>query len=111
VDGEQPSADVPRGVVIWQDPPPEMVLPPGTGVELVLSGGPAPATVPDVIGLAQPYAEKIIEAAGIKVGNVDTVSGGLEAGVVLATRPSPGHGRPRGTSVELVVSAGPEGGL
>lgn len=109
-DGEQPSADVPRGTVIWQDPPPGMVLPPGTGVQVVLSGGPAPATVPDVIGMAQPYAEKIIEAAGIKVGSVDTVTGGTEAGVVLATRPAPGHGRPRGSAIELVVSAGPGGG-
>ena len=110
-EGEQPNSDVPRGTVVWQDPPPEMVLPPGTGVELVLSGGPAPATVPDVIGLAQPYAEKIIEAAGIKVGSVDTVSGGAEAGVVLATRPAPGNGRPRGSSIELVVSGGPGAGL
>ena len=80
----------------WQDPPPEMVLPPNTTVELVLSAGPAPVTVPDVVGLAEPFAEKIIEAAGIKVGSVDTVRGGDEAGVVIATRPPSGHGRPRG---------------
>jgi beta-lactam-binding protein with PASTA domain len=111
IDTERQSLDVARGAVVWQDPPPDMVLPSGTTVELVLSSGPAPVTVPDVIGLAQPSAEKIFEAAGIKVGRVDTVRGGQEAGVILATRPEPGQGRSRGAEVDLVVSGGPEGGL
>jgi beta-lactam-binding protein with PASTA domain len=64
-----------------------------------------------VIGLAQPSAEKIFEAAGLKVGTVDTVRGGQEAGVILATRPAPGHGRGRGATVDLVVSGGPQAGL
>jgi len=107
LDGARESPDVPRGAVLWQDPPPEMVVPPGTSVQLVLSAGPAPVTVPDVVGLAQPSAEKIFQAAGIEVGGVDTVSGDGEAGVVLATRPPSGHGRPRGAAVDLVVSGGP----
>lgn len=110
LDGERESSDVPRGAVVWQDPPPDMVMPPGTAVQLVLSAGPAPVTVPDVVGLSQPYAERIVEAAGIKIGSVDIVGGGQEAGVVLATRPPSGHGRPRGTTVDLVVSGGPGGG-
>lgn len=107
VEGEWPSPEIPRGAVVWQDPPADMVLPPNTPVALTLSAGPAPVTVPDVVGLAVPFAEKIVEAAGIRIGSVDTVSGGLEAGVVLATRPPPGHGRPRGSPIDLVVSAGP----
>jgi beta-lactam-binding protein with PASTA domain len=104
---EWPSEQIPRGAVAWQDPAPETVLPPSAVVELVLSGGPTPVTVPDVVGLAEPFAEKIIEAAGIAVGSVDTVSGGAEPGVVIATRPPSGHGRPRGARVDLVVSGGP----
>lgn len=112
VDGERPSATIPRGGVVWQDPPPAMVVPPNTVVQLVVGAGPAPATVPDVIGLALPYAEKIVEAAGIRVGRVDTVRGaGAEAGVVIATRPAPGNGRPRGAAVDLVVSGAPGDGL
>ena len=42
----------------------------------VQSAGPAPVTVPDVVGLALPYAEKVVVAAGIRVGRVDTVRGG-----------------------------------
>lgn len=107
LDGERESSAVPRGAVVWQDPPPGMVMPPGTSVQLVLSAGPAPATVPDLVGLAEPYAERIIEAAGLKLGSVDTVQGGQEAGVVLATRPASGQGRTRGSRVDLVVSGGP----
>jgi serine/threonine-protein kinase len=110
IDSERENPGIPRGAVVWQDPPPDMVMPPGTTVGLVLSAGPASVTVPDVIGLAQPYAERIFEAAGIKVGSVDTVLGGQEPGVVLATRPTPGHGRPRGSAVDLVVSSGAGGG-
>jgi beta-lactam-binding protein with PASTA domain len=108
VEAEWPSPQIPRGAVAWQDPPPDLVLPPNSVVELVLSAGPAPVTVPDVVGLAAPFAQKIIEAAGIAVGRVDTVQGGTEAGVVLATRPPPGQGRPPGAPVDLVVSRGPE---
>jgi beta-lactam-binding protein with PASTA domain len=109
VEAEWPSPEIPRGAVAWQDPPPDMVLPANTVVDLVLSAGPAPVTMPDVVGLSEPFAEKIMEAAGMKVGNVDTVRGGDEVGVVLSTRPPPGHGRARGTRVDLVVSGGPAG--
>lgn len=112
IEGERPSPTVPTGGIVWQDPPPGTVSPVNALVQLVTSAGPEPATVPDVIGLALPYAEKVIEAAGIKVGQVDTVrGGGAEVGVVIATRPSPGNGRPRGAPVDLVVSGPPRGGL
>ena len=103
---ERTHPSVPRGSVVWQDPPPDMVLPPHTVVRLVVSGGPAPARIPDVIGLALPYAEKVLDAAGVRIGRVDTVSGEPEGGVVLATRPPTGSGRPRGSAVDLVVSGG-----
>jgi serine/threonine-protein kinase len=112
IEGERPSPTTPRGGVLWQDPPPGMVMPPNAIVQLVQSAGPAPVTVPDVGGLALPYAEKVVVAAGIRVGRVDTVrGGGPEPGVVIATRPSPGNGRPRGSRIDLVVSGPPAGGL
>jgi beta-lactam-binding protein with PASTA domain len=111
-EGERPSPTTPRGSVLWQDPPPGMVAPPNAIVQLVQSAGPAPVTVPDVVGLALPYAEKVVVAAGIRVGRVDTVrGGGPEPGIVIATRPSPGNGRPRGSRIDLVVSGPPAGGL
>jgi eukaryotic-like serine/threonine-protein kinase len=110
VEGERSNPVVPQGAVLWQDPPPETVVPPNSTVQLVLSGGPAPVNVPDVIGLSLPYAESIIEAAGLKLGRVDRVASGQEAEVVLSVRPPPGNGRPPGSRVELLVSTGQGGG-
>ncbi len=109
MDSDRPSPTVARGTVIWQDPPPGMVLPPNSVVQLVLSAGPAPVTVPDLIGFSLPSAERILRTAGMQRGSVDTVRGPQEAGVVLVTRPAPGNGRPRGSAVDLVVSGGPGG--
>jgi beta-lactam-binding protein with PASTA domain len=110
VDGERDNPSVPRGAVIWQDPPPETIVPPNSSVQLVLSGGPPSVNVPDVVGLSQSFAEGIIEAAGLKVGRVDRVTSDQEEDVVLAVRPPPGNGRSRGASVELLVSSGKGGG-
>jgi beta-lactam-binding protein with PASTA domain len=38
------------------------------------------------------------------------VTSGQEADVVLSVRPPPGNGRPRGSSVDLLVSSGRGGG-
>ena len=110
MEGERPNPVVPRGSIVWQDPPPDMVVPPNSSVQLVVSGGPAPVNVPDVVGLSLQYAESIIEAAGMKVGRVDRVQSEQEAEIVLSVRPPPGNGRPRGSTVELLVSAGRGGG-
>ncbi|MGH7580082.1 MAG: PASTA domain-containing protein [Gemmatimonadales bacterium] len=110
MEGERSNPAVPRGAIVWQDPPPDMVVPPNSSVQLVVSGGPAPVNVPDVVGLSLQYAEGILEAAGMKVGRVDRVTSGQEADVVLSVRPPPGNGRPRGSTVELLVSAGQGGG-
>jgi beta-lactam-binding protein with PASTA domain len=110
VDGERTNPVIPQGAVVWQDPPPETVVPPNSTVQLVVSGGPAPVTVPDVVGLSLPYAEAILEAAGLELGRVDRVRSGQEADVVLSVRPPPGNGRPPGSRVELLVSAGEGGG-
>jgi beta-lactam-binding protein with PASTA domain len=108
LDGERPNDVYPAGTVIWQDPPPGTVLQPNSVVQLVLSSGPAMVAIPDVIGLGVPQAGKILLAAGVRVGTVDSSAVGPEPGVVLATRPSAGVGRPRGSAVALVVSRAAE---
>ncbi|HJR16789.1 MAG TPA: PASTA domain-containing protein [Gemmatimonadales bacterium] len=108
LDGERHSDAFPRGTIIWQDPPAGTILPPNSVVEMVVSAGPSLVAVPDIVGMSLPQASKIMSAAGVRVGSVDTVPGGQEADVVLATRPSAGVGRPRGAAVAVVVSRGPE---
>ena len=81
------------------------MLQPNSPVQLVLSAGPVLVAVPDVIGLSLLQATKILNAAGVRVGTVDSTSaGGQDPGVVLATRPAAGVGRVRGSAVALVVS-------
>jgi serine/threonine-protein kinase len=107
LDGERHNDAFPRGTVIWQDPPPGTVLPPNSVVQLTVSAGPSLVAVPDVVGMNLPHATKIMSAAGVRLGSVDTVAGGQEPGVVLATRPTAGVGRPRGSAVVVLVSRGP----
>jgi eukaryotic-like serine/threonine-protein kinase len=98
---------IPAGHITWQDPPPGTALPRGAIVRLTKSSGPAPVAVPDVTGFEVDQARLVIEAAGLRVGEVDAVPNVAEAGVVVSTRPSTGATRPPGTSVGLIVSKGP----
>ena len=111
LDGERPSDTFPRGTVIWQDPAPGTVLQPNAAVQLVVSTGPTLVAVPDVVGMSLTQAAQIFAAAGVRFGAVDTVAGGKEPGIILATRPAAGVGRPRGSTIVIVVSHGPEAGL
>jgi beta-lactam-binding protein with PASTA domain len=106
-EAERPHATIPRGNVVWQDPPPGMILPQSSVVTLVTSAGPLQVPVPDIIGLGLPYASKVLAAAGLKVGNVDTVASDPEPNVVVATRPPAGGGRDLGGRVDIVVSGQP----
>ena len=68
IEGERPNPGIAPGDIVWQDPPPGTAVAPNAVVQLVSSAGPAPVTVPDVMGLALPYARKVIEAAGDQGG-------------------------------------------
>ena len=95
------------GRVVGQDPPPGVILPPGSAVQLTASGGRLPVLVPDVIGFAATQATRVLDAAGLAAATVDSVTEGSDApGVVIATRPAAGTPEDAGTTVGLVVSVG-----
>lgn len=99
------SPDVDRGKVVRQDPPAGTAAPRSTVVTLTPSAGRMPVPVPDVIGLEMSQAIKVLAAAGLKPGSVDSVIDREEdGGVVLGTRPSAGAGRLPGSTVELIVN-------
>ena len=94
-----------RGTVIAQDPPPGVAMPAGGTVSVTPSAGPATAPVPDLVGLDAALAERILAAAGLKVGDIDSVADrGQDLGVVLGTRPSAGAGRRAGDEVDLIIN-------
>jgi len=64
--------------------------------------------VPDVRGLSVADAKTAIEAAGLKVGNVDTKPDDtLPAGQVVSTDPAIGTSAPKGQVIDITVSGGP----
>ncbi len=95
------------GRVAWQDPPAGMVLAENTVIAYAASNGRAPIPVPDVIGFSRAHAERVLAAAGLRAGAVDTVAADPEPGVVIATRPAAGTAREPGETVDLVVSGRP----
>lgn len=107
VEEQQTDPAVPRGSVVWQDPPPAAVLPPNSQVSVILSEGPPDVAVPDVAGFPRALAEKVLKAAGFATGRRDTLPAASESGIVVQTRPAAGVGRPAGSAVDLVISSGP----
>jgi serine/threonine-protein kinase len=98
-------ASAPRGTVIAQDPPPGVAMAAGGTVSVTPSAGPVQAPVPDLVGLDVALAERILQAAGLRVGVIDSVADrGADLGVVLGTRPSAGAGRRAGDAVDLIIN-------
>lgn len=95
------------GMVVWQDPPPDMRLPASAVVRLTASTGPEASVVPDVMNLSLDLARSVLQEAGFQVGGVDSVAALSTPGTVLATRPGLGVVRRPGEPVTLVVSRGP----
>ena len=107
IEGEEADPEVPAGAVLWQDPPPDLVVPQGTTVTLTRSAGPSPILVPDLTDFDLEAAIRILIAAGLKAGGVDTVPGGADPNVIVGTRPSAGAPKSPGSTVDLIVSQGP----
>jgi len=105
---EECSDIFPSGDVISQDPSPGTYLHTGAPVNLVVSTGPCPITVPDVVGMAQSSAENEIIGAGLTVGLItQECSDTVPSGDVISQDPLSGIQVVLGTTVELVVSTGP----
>ncbi|MHC4500362.1 MAG: PASTA domain-containing protein, partial [Planctomycetota bacterium] len=101
--------NIPVGSVISQDPNAGSSVLPDTFVDLVVSLGPEPVTVPDVVGMLQATAEATITAASLVVDNVTTSYDPVIAtGNVISQNPVAGSSVLPGTSVDLVVSLGPQ---
>jgi beta-lactam-binding protein with PASTA domain len=106
---ETASSDtVPAGRVISQEPDGGVRVASGASVALVVSTGPIPVTVPDVVGLTRAAAENAIEGAGLVVGPVSmTSSDTVPEDHVISQDPDGNGSAAPGASVSLVVSTGP----
>jgi beta-lactam-binding protein with PASTA domain len=96
---QQTSDTVVTGNVISQDPASGSSVAEGSPVNLMISSGPQMVTVPNVEGLTQAAATTTIIGAKLKVGTV---------GKVISQDPERGSSVAQGSSVNLVISLGPQ---
>jgi serine/threonine-protein kinase len=104
--GADPHPTAPQGAVIWQDPPPGVIARDGLKVTLVVSAGPPKIPVPDVARLDAALAQRLVEAAGLKVSQVESVQADSLRGLAMLTRPPAGTVLAPGAGLVLVVSRG-----
>jgi len=99
VDVAEASETVPAGRVIRTGPVSGTAVQKGSAVEVVVSSGPPPLTVPDLSGLTGREAEDRLVAAGWTVTAIVGPSGGR----VLATDPPAGAQRPKGSPIRIIT--------
>jgi serine/threonine-protein kinase len=104
---DQSSSNVSSGDVISQSVPAGSAAQSGTTVDLVVSTGPATATVPSVIGLTSATASSNLRAAGFSPV-ADTAYNTATAGTVFAQTPNAATSLARGSTVRYTVSLGPQ---
>ncbi|HEX9259569.1 MAG TPA: PASTA domain-containing protein, partial [Acidimicrobiales bacterium] len=84
-------------------------IPKGTQVDAVVSLGPAPRSVPNVVGKTYDQAKAELEALGLVAARQpDAFSDTVKTGLVISTDPTPGKQVARGATVNIVVSKGPD---
>ena len=101
---EEPSAEVPAGAVIRQQPAPDAAVAPGSTVELVVSSGPPRVRVPGVVGQPAADAAAALADAGLQVRrSLVPVEDPAQDGVVIDQRPAAGEEAPEGAPVRIFV--------
>ena len=79
----------------------------GSEVTLVVSKGPKPVIVPEVVGQKKGAAKTAITDAGLSVGEETSVEDDAAANTVIAQEPAAGSEVPAGSAVNLTSSSGP----
>lgn len=109
ISGERPDPEVPAGVVISQSPMPGEKVKQGREVWCLISKGQDLATVPDVAGMTLKEASIELENEGVSLGNVTrTYHEEIEKDRVISQNLKAGLEVPKGTTVDLTVSNGPQ---
>jgi serine/threonine-protein kinase len=104
----QPDDTRKEGVVLSQDPKQGADAQKGSVVRLVVSGGKAKVQVPSVVGQDETTAASELGGAGFRVRKVTEPSPTVPAGRVIRSDPGAGAQLDKGSTVALVVSAGPQ---
>jgi len=100
---------VPEGQVIRTDPGAGDVVDEASEVEVLVSAGPAPIPVPELVGEPVAAARGVVEDLGLELEVVERRhDGAVPASRVLGQDPGPSAELLPGEVIEVVVSDGPE---
>jgi beta-lactam-binding protein with PASTA domain len=96
------------GLVISHSPPAGQTVQAGSAVDLVISLGTTPVSVPTVVGMTQSEAVNTLISAGLFIGQITEQYNDVVAqGLVFSQSPLQGSAVPAGTPVDLWISKGP----
>ena len=105
---DKPSAK-PEETVLQQDPPAGTSVLPGSTVTLTVAVPRPNAIVPDLTGMTLEEAAAALEEVGLLLGNkTEGPSDEYDPGLVIGQSVAPGESAPKGTLIDVTVSAGPE---
>ncbi len=104
----QYSSSVKSGLVMSSSPTSGQMAPFNSSVLLVVSKGPAPVPVPNVVGESQQAATSTLSSDQLAVSTSNAYSNTVPSGEVISQSFSPGSMVLPGTTVALVISQGPQ---
>ena len=99
--------NVPQGAVVGTKPKAGTPLKRDTPIDLLISKGPAPVTIPDVAGSRVNAATNTLTDVDLQITTIERFSNKVADGRVINIKPRAGTVVPAGTTVELIVSKGP----
>jgi serine/threonine-protein kinase len=106
---KQASTTVAAGRVIGSEPAAFTVTQVGSPVAVLVSSGPAPVSVPDLVGQSLTAAEAALVNAGLTLGTVTQHESSTQAaGTVLSQAPPTGTSVRTGSKVGLTVAQAPK---
>lgn len=97
-----------ENTVLSQNPSQGMSVRENYPVQLVISTGEETDEVPDLMYQSKEDAIFRLEEAGFSVGQVESATSDFPAGSVISQTPRAGSASTQGSSVDLVISEGPE---
>ena len=104
----QANERVPVDVVIEQTPIAGARLEVGERVELAVSDGPSGVRVPNTVGQPVADATRLLSVVGLTAAPTEVYDEEVPAGIVVGSNPAPSGRSTLGSTVELIVSKGPE---
>ncbi|MDO5719885.1 MAG: Stk1 family PASTA domain-containing Ser/Thr kinase [Actinomycetaceae bacterium] len=103
----QADKTIAEGSVVSSDPAPGKMVDKGSVVTVTLSSGPESITIPDVSGLSQENARRMLEEAGLTVGDVRSEDNpSQDKDHVIRTDPEVGTELKEGDTVALIIASG-----